>query len=69
MALPASEFTADRSSQLIGSGSEPRSAAAAVLDSSMSFCLYASRSGANKKSPASVDWHYMTLGNHCQKAS
>ncbi|TNN60008.1 hypothetical protein EYF80_029766 [Liparis tanakae] len=27
----------------------------------MSFCLYASRSGANKKSPVSVDWHYMTL--------
>ncbi|TNN79047.1 hypothetical protein EYF80_010726 [Liparis tanakae] len=35
----------------------------------MSFCLYASRSGANKKSPVSVDWHYMTLRNHCQKAS
>ncbi|TNN65424.1 Galactosylgalactosylxylosylprotein 3-beta-glucuronosyltransferase 2 [Liparis tanakae] len=26
------------------------------------------RIGANKKSPASVDWHYMTLRNHCQKA-
>ncbi|TNN74001.1 hypothetical protein EYF80_015822 [Liparis tanakae] len=69
MALPASELTADRTSQLIGSDSSPRSAAAGVLHSSMSLCLYASRSGANKKSPASVDWHYMTLGNHCQKAS
>ncbi|TNN33763.1 Kalirin [Liparis tanakae] len=33
----------------LGSGSEPRSAAAGVLHSSMSFCLYTSRSGANKK--------------------
>ncbi|TNN73011.1 hypothetical protein EYF80_016801 [Liparis tanakae] len=45
-----------------GSRSEP-------FSRGMSFCLYASRSGANKKSPVSVDWHYMTLGNHCQKAS
>ncbi|TNN44266.1 hypothetical protein EYF80_045549 [Liparis tanakae] len=36
--------------------------------SSMSLCLYASRSRANKKAPASVDWHYVTLRNHCQKA-
>ncbi|TNN87835.1 hypothetical protein EYF80_001799 [Liparis tanakae] len=46
----------------IGSRSEP-------FSRGMSFCLYASRSGANKKSPVSVDWHYMTLRNHCQKAS
>ncbi|TNN63986.1 hypothetical protein EYF80_025828 [Liparis tanakae] len=43
-----------RSLSLIGS--EPRSAVAGVLHNSMSFCLYASRSRSNKKSPVSVDW-------------
>ncbi|TNN76180.1 hypothetical protein EYF80_013468 [Liparis tanakae] len=69
MALPACERTADRTADRcalpaarLGSRSEP-------FSRGMSFCLYASRSGANKKSPVSVDWHYMTLRNHCQKAS
>ncbi|TNN44117.1 hypothetical protein EYF80_045705 [Liparis tanakae] len=69
MALPASELTADLTADRcalpaarLGSRSEP-------FSRSMSFCLYASRSGTNKKSPVSVDWHYMTLCNHCQKAS
>ncbi|TNN67616.1 hypothetical protein EYF80_022185 [Liparis tanakae] len=53
-------------SQLIDARYRQRVLAAAA---SRSFCLYASRSGANKKSPASVDWHYMTLRNHCQTAS
>ncbi|TNN87570.1 hypothetical protein EYF80_002287 [Liparis tanakae] len=69
MALPARELTADLTADRcelpaagLGSRSEP-------FSRGMSFCLYASRSGANKKSPVSVDWHYMTLRNHCQKAS
>ncbi|TNN55244.1 hypothetical protein EYF80_034510 [Liparis tanakae] len=69
MALPARELTADLTADRcelpaarISSRSEP-------FSRGMSFCLYASRSGANKKSPVSEDWHYMTLRNHCQKAS
>ncbi|TNN80342.1 hypothetical protein EYF80_009366 [Liparis tanakae] len=66
MALPARLLPADRDraaaerdSLPLISGSESRSPG--VQHSSMSLRLYESRSGANKKSPASVDWHYKTL--------